>query len=358
MININTNIKIAIAGCGSAGRNNIREFLKLDDVEITACCDNEETLARHTSDEFGIPAYYTNVVEMLDNEAVDALVVAVPDGEHLVVSVEAFKRGVSVFCENPLASNYAEAVEMTRVARESGLTAVVNNNIMSLPVVNSAMKYIESGRLGRVKYLEASFMQNRLDSRILDDPYEEKRLLWRLSSTAGSAGAIGELGFVLYDLAVSICGDPAGVSTMVKNIAGFDEIEEYQELDLSAGDTFISQIDFTGGAAGLIRGSWTAGGPEEQITLTVYGEDASLMMDTNLSENDFTVYSADGSEKVSAEKILESSLHESFIATLKGESLPVSDFDKGLKIQYYIDQSQLSSDGGLRLQLDLFTETD
>jgi predicted dehydrogenase len=352
MININTDIKIAVAGCGSAGRNNIREFLKIDDVEITACCDTEEVIARHTSNEFGIPEYYTNIVDMLDNEAIDALIVSVPDGEHLLVSIEALKRGVNVFCENPLASNYGEAVEMTRIARESGLTAVVNNNLMSMPVVNSALRYIENGLLGRVKYMEASFMQNRLDSRILDDPYEEKRLLWRLSSAAGSAGALGELGFLLYDIAVRICGDLSGVSTMIKNIAGFDEIEEYQELDLSAGDTFVSQIEFTGGAAGVLRGSWTAGGPHEQITLTVYGEEASLMLDTNLSENDFTVYSVDGPQKIPAEKIPESGLHESFISALKGESLAVSDFDKGLKIQYYLEQSRLSNDGGLRLDLE------
>ena len=49
MIEINTNIKIAVAGCGSAGRNNIREFLKMDDLEISACCDTEEALAQFTA---------------------------------------------------------------------------------------------------------------------------------------------------------------------------------------------------------------------------------------------------------------------------------------------------------------------
>ena len=351
MIEINTDIKIAVAGCGSAGRNNIRAFLNIDEVEISACSDPEETIARHTSQEFGVHSYYADTVEMLENEAIDALIIAVPDGEHLAVALEAFSRGISVFCENPLAANYAEAVEMTRAARESGLTAMVNNSAADTALVKTALKYIDDGRLGRVKYFEASYMQNRLDSRILDDPYEEKRLLWRLSSAAGSAGALGELGYVLYHLAAEVCGDPAEVSTMIKNIAGFDEIEEYQELDLTAGDTFSCQLDFGGSTAGLIRGSWTAGGPHEQLTLSVYGENSSLMIDTNQSDDEFTVYSADGVESVKADNLVEVGLHEAFIAAVKGEGVPVSDFDHALKIQYFIEQSRLSADAGLRLQL-------
>ena len=216
MIEISTDIKITVAGCGSAGRNSIREFMKFNDIEISACCDSEETLARFTAQEFGIPAYYTDAAEMLDNEAADVLVVAVPDGDHLRIAMEAFSRGVNVFCEAPMASNYAEAVEMTRAARESGLIAVLNNNSENIPVIFSAVNSIKNGNLGKVKYFEASYMQNRLDARIVDDPYEEKRLLWRLSSAAGSAGAIGELGFILYDLAVKICGEPHEVSSMIR----------------------------------------------------------------------------------------------------------------------------------------------
>ncbi len=352
MIEINTNIKIAVAGCGSAGRNNIREFLKMDDLEISACCDTEEALAQFTAREFGIPSWYTSVAEMLDASAVDALIVAVPDGEHLSVSLEAFGRGIHVFCENPLASNYAEAVEMTRAARESGLIAMMNNDIFEIPVVKSALNYIAEGSLGRVKYFEASYMQNRLEPAILNDPYEEKRLLSRLSAVSGSAGAVGELGSALFDVAAKVCGTPSEVSGLVKNISGFENIEEYYEFDLTAGDTFICQLDFLSGAVGVIRGSWTAGGAHQQVTMNVYGEQASLSLDTNASENSFTVVSANGSATLPADAAAGNSLYDDFISAVKGEGTTVSDFDQALQIQYYIEQSRLSAEGGLRLPLD------
>jgi predicted dehydrogenase len=352
MIDINTNIKIAVAGCGSAGRNNIRAFSGLDDVEVVACCDNDEKIASFTAEQFGLNAHYTDVKDMLETEAVDALVVAVPDGAHLEVSMEAFNRGVHVFCENPMASNYAEAVEMTRAARESGLTAAVNFAGKNTPLLSAALKCVNEGILGRVQYMEAAFMQNRLDSRILDDPYEEKRLVWRLSAAAGSAGVVGELGSALYDLAEGVCGEVSEVSTTIKNIAGFDEVEEYQELELTAGDTFISQLGFENGALGLLRGSWTAGGPHEQISLAVYGEAGSLRLDTESSPTEYILYSADGPETVAVETEAENALHENFISVVKGEAVAQSDFDHGLKIQYYIEQSRLSSDAGLRLELN------
>lgn len=352
MIDINTNIRIAVAGCGSAGRNNIRAFSALDDVEIVACCDSDEKIAEFTAQQFGIAVHYTDVKNMLDTEAVDVLVVAVPDGAHLEVSLEAFGRGVHVFCENPMASNYAEAVEMTRAARESGLTAAVNFSLRNSPLLSAALRCISEGTLGRIRYVEAAFMQNRLDSRILDDPYEEKRLIWRLSSSAGSAGVIGELGSALYDLVEGIGGELTEVSTSIKNIAGFDEVQEYQELELTAGDTFISQLGFNTGAAGVLRGSWTAGGPHEQISLTVYGEAGSLRLDSEISPNEYTLYSAEGPETVAVEAEAENALHENFISAVKGEAVLNSDFDHALKIQYYIEQSRLSSDGGLRLELN------
>ncbi|MDC7228434.1 MAG: Gfo/Idh/MocA family oxidoreductase [Spirochaetales bacterium] len=357
MIEINTDIKIAVAGCGSAGRNNIREFLKVDELEIAACCDSEAQIAEFTANEFGIPAFYTDLNDMLETEAVDALVIALPDGEHLNAALEALSRGINVFCENPLASNYAEAVEMTRAARESGLTAMINNQILEIPALQSAIKYIEKGTLGRVKYFEAAFMQNRLDAAILDDAYEEKRLIWRLSAATGSAGAIGELGSALFDITAKFCGEPAEVSATIKNIAGLDEIEEYQELELTAGDTFICQLDYTGGATGLIRGSWTAGGPHEQLALTVYGDEGMLTLDSAQSEKEFNVITSEGSAAIPADSP-ESSLQDKFISAVKGEAVPVSGFDAALKIQYFIEQSRLSAEGGLRLQLDAASDAD
>ncbi len=351
MIEISTHIKIAVAGCGSAGRHDIREFMKTDEVEIVACCDSEEAIARFTSKEFGIPSYYTDIAGMLDAESVDALIVAVPDGEHLRAASEALNRGVHVFCENPLASSYAEAVEMTRMARESGLIAVVNRTALDTPLMRSAVKYVKTGSLGRIRYFEASFMQNRLDSAVLDDPYEEKRLIWRLSSAAGSGGAIGELGSVLFELAAAVCGDPAEVSAMISNIGGFDEIDEYRELELNAGDTFICQLGFAGGAAGVVRGSWMSGGPYEQLTMAVFGDNGMIKLDTAESENEFNLITAESSVKIPADRT-ETGIYDNFISAVKGEAAAESGFDENLKMQYFIEQSRLSADGGLRLEFD------
>ncbi|MDC7126386.1 MAG: Gfo/Idh/MocA family oxidoreductase [Spirochaetales bacterium] len=352
MIDITTNIKIAVAGCGSAGRQNIRAFLNIDEVEISACCDTEEEIARVTAAEFGIADFYTDVKKMLDEKSFDALVVAVPDNEHLPVAIEALSRGVHVFCENPLASDYPQAVELARAARESELTAMVNSSVLYSPLVSSVLKYIKEGHLGRIKFFEASIMQNKLETGILDDPYEEKRLLWRLSSAAGSGGAISELGYNLYNVASEICGMPKEVSSAIYNISGFDSIEEYQELDLTSGDTFVCSVTFGDDIAGLIKGSWMSSGPYEQFTLSIHGEEAAIILDTVASENSFTVYNNGHRETINAESIAERNLHEVFVSAIKGECSPVSDFDHALKIQHFIEQSRLSAEGGLKLEFD------
>ena len=352
MFEMDTEIRLAVAGCGKAGRSAVRAFSAMDGVAVRACCDTEEELASRTAAEFGISKYYTDIHELLDTEGLDGLVIAVPDAAHGEFLHKALEMGVGVFCESPLAADYTEAVEMTRAARESGLTAVINFPNRSNRLLSAACEYIESGRIGRIKYIEASLMQNRIDSILHDDVHEEKRLLWRMSSAAGSAGVLGELGSELFDLIGRIAGDPEELSAMVKNIAGLDTIEEYQELELSAGDTFVCQLSFSDGCAGLIRGSWTAGGPEEHYTLSVYGEDAVLKLDTSQSEDSFTVFSSAGREDVPAGLHAAAGPHDQFISALQGEIIPDADFDHALKIQYFVEQAMLSDQGGLRLQLE------
>ena len=111
-------------------------------------------------------------------------------------------------------------------------------------------------------------------------------------------------------------------------------------------------MEFRDGAAGVVRGSWTAGGPAEQITMTVYGEHAMVSLDTSVSESEFTFHSAEGAEKIKADTVSMTGLYESFLTAVKGEGAAVSDFNQALKIQYYIEQSLLSAEGGLRLHID------
>ena len=351
MIDINTDIKIAIAGCGSAGRNHIRIFSAMDEVEITACCDSDEELAEFTAREFGIASFYGDFAQMLESAAVDAVVIALPDAEHIDASLEALRTGVNVLCETPLAPGYAEAVELTRAARESELVAMVNFESRNNALIAAASKAVEAGRIGRVKYFEAALMQNRFDQRILDDPREEKRLLWRLSSAAGSAGAVGELGSFLYDAATVFCGDVSGISARISNISGFDEVEEYQELELTAGDTFSSQLSFKSGAAGLIRGSWASSGAHEHLSVSLHGELGMISIDTSRSSDECFLFTSSGEDRLKAAEEASDSVQENFVSAIRGEAAPRTSFDEALRIQYYIEQSRLSNDAGLNLEL-------
>jgi predicted dehydrogenase len=75
-----------------------------------------ETVARR----HGIPAAYAGHAELLEREALDALLVCSPNGSHASVVRDALDAGLHVLVEKPLCLDPAEAAALVRHARERG----------------------------------------------------------------------------------------------------------------------------------------------------------------------------------------------------------------------------------------------
>src|SRR5688500_16873958 len=88
--------------------------------------------ARAVAERHRIPRAYDDYRELLTDEGVQVLDIAVPPDVQLEVVREAVRhtghvRGI--LAQKPLGSNYAEAVEVVRLCREAGITLAVNQNM-------------------------------------------------------------------------------------------------------------------------------------------------------------------------------------------------------------------------------------
>ena len=59
---------------------------------------------------------------MIDDPAVDAVLIATPDHWHAIQSVMAMRAGKHVYCQKPMSLGISEGKEMARVAKETGVT--------------------------------------------------------------------------------------------------------------------------------------------------------------------------------------------------------------------------------------------
>src|SRR5688572_27766301 len=145
-------VNIAMVGVGGQGRSNVRELLRLPDVQIVAVADPIENhdladfyykgkagrkpvkaeIEKHYSESNYRVAEYEDFRLMLEKEKdIDAILCATPDHTHAYVSVAAMRAGKHVYCEKPLAHNIWEARQVAKVAKETGVATQMGNQLHS-----------------------------------------------------------------------------------------------------------------------------------------------------------------------------------------------------------------------------------
>lgn len=146
----NNRHRIALVGAGTHGRNAvIPGILNTREFELVAVAD----LRQSNLDELGEVAYgrYLSVQDMLAKETLDVLYVATLPETHCELTLLAFRHGVHVVCEKPLASTVEESERMVQAAREAGKELVVMFENRFQPYYQKIREWIVSGRLGRVE---------------------------------------------------------------------------------------------------------------------------------------------------------------------------------------------------------------
>lgn len=121
------NIAVGVVGIGSLGIRLGRQFIELPDSELVALSDvNSEGLAA-AGRELGVPerSLYESYEEMLDEEPLDAVAIATPNGLHYDQAMAALDRSLHVLCEKPLATDVSDAYELTQRAESSDRTFMV-----------------------------------------------------------------------------------------------------------------------------------------------------------------------------------------------------------------------------------------
>src|SRR5690349_4467430 len=96
--------RIGIVGAGAIAQlAHLPVLSKMRGVTITAIADNDRNKARALADRFGIPDALTDIEDLFELDAVDAVVIATPNHLHEPHVMSALAAGVDVLCERPLA---------------------------------------------------------------------------------------------------------------------------------------------------------------------------------------------------------------------------------------------------------------
>ncbi len=269
-------IRLLILGTGAMAVQHAEAFSEIDGIELTAAVDPHTERLATFCEQFGIEHRFNGLSEALKHDGFDAVANVTPDSLHHPTTIACIAAGKHVFCEKPLATDHALAVEMTRAAREAGVVGMVNLLYRGVAPLQTARRMILAGEIGEVKHVEASYLQSWLTQPSWGDWRTDDRWLWRLSTRHGSNGVLGDVGihildFVCYGAALDITDVQCRLKTFPK--AEGDRIGDY---DLDANDSFIINAGFDNGAIGVIHGSRWASGHRNHLQLRIYGDRGGL----------------------------------------------------------------------------------
>jgi len=123
-------INIAIIGLGVMGKNHYRVLSENKEVNIVALCDIVK------SKEYSQP-FYTDINKMLENESIDAAIVAVPTFLHKDIALMLIEKKIDLLIEKPVASNEADALKILDAVKKNNVKCVIGHVERFNPVVLS-----------------------------------------------------------------------------------------------------------------------------------------------------------------------------------------------------------------------------
>jgi inositol 2-dehydrogenase len=227
-------LAIGLIGAGRLGRVYARDLAsRIAETKLVAIADPVESVAKDVAAEFDVPKHYPDPLALIDDPAVDAIVIVSPTHTHRELVIAAASRKKPTFCEKPPALSLDEVAEMQSAVAASGMFLQMGFMRRFDAGYASAKKQIEEGRIGMPLVFKST-------SR---DPF---RPSLEYANPKSSGGMLLDMGIHDFDLARWFMGEVRTVSTIGATIA-YPELATVGDIDNA-----IASLTFASGKLGVV----------------------------------------------------------------------------------------------------------
>lgn len=234
---------------------------------------------------------YRDHREMLDNESLDGVVVAVPHVAHYQVALDALEAGAHLMLEKPMVVEFDHATRLVEESSTRGLEIVVGYPYHYNQQVLAVRDWIASGEIGEVLYVHSLFASS----------------VWDLFR--GDVDLVADVvGFTITPTGTDTYGDPAvsgGGQAIVQithsaalllfmtGLVPVDVFAFMENRDLRVDLVDAMAVRFEGGCIGTIGSTGsTARTQRELLEYRLYGTEGHILLD--LAASELGLFRADG----------------------------------------------------------------
>ncbi len=209
-------VTIGIIGCGLMGREAaiaFRRWSALVDHPVrpvlAAVCDTDPEALRWFAD---VPLVTTDYTELLADDRLDVVYVAVPHQLHEQIYLDVLDAGKDLFGEKPFGIDLPAARRIVEAAQHSGRFVRCSSEMPFFPGAQAACAYASSGALGRIIEADAAFLHS-------SDLNLHKPINWkRRVETCGEVGVMGDLGMHPLHVPLRLGWRPSTVHAVLQNL--------------------------------------------------------------------------------------------------------------------------------------------
>jgi predicted dehydrogenase len=216
-------VKIGLVGLGYWGPNLLRVLADLVDVEVSWMCDLDTDRLGKFGRRYPAVRQTTRFEDLLQDETVDAVVIATPVFTHHTLAMRALAAGKHVFVEKPLALSVVQADELLSLAAVRGLALMCGHTFVYSPPVREVERLLARGEIGDVFFISASRVNLGLHQRDVSviwdlGPHDFSILLRWLGEMPESVRTIGRDSIVegVVDVAFIALKFPSGIVANVE----------------------------------------------------------------------------------------------------------------------------------------------
>jgi 2-hydroxy-4-carboxymuconate semialdehyde hemiacetal dehydrogenase len=172
-------LKVCVAGAGAFGVKHLESIAQIEGVEVVSLVGRELHKTRAVAERFGVGHVTTDLAESLARPDIDAVILCTPTQMHAAQAIACLKAGKHVEVEIPMADSLAEAEELVRLQKQTGLVAMAGHTRRYNPSHQWIHKKIQAGEL-KIQQLEVqTYFFRRTNMNALGQPRSwTDHLLW------------------------------------------------------------------------------------------------------------------------------------------------------------------------------------
>ncbi|MBV9615755.1 MAG: Gfo/Idh/MocA family oxidoreductase, partial [Ktedonobacteraceae bacterium] len=202
-------------GVGVIGVGSISSYVHLPGLrlsphaEIVALCDSDSERLQQRAKEYEVAHTFSAYEELLQDPAVDAVIIATHTLLHAPIALAALSAGKHVLVEKQLGMTYAETVQMYEAAQSAGVCHMTAFTYRFVPAMRYLKHLVGQGAIGLPRHLRVA--------RIQDIP--EIDLRWRQHRSLAGSGEVGDMGAHRIDFCHDVIGPIARVVSVTRTFA-------------------------------------------------------------------------------------------------------------------------------------------